>query len=215
MEKDFDQKIEKDINRILKRELKDSSKDINIQSKNGFVTLSGFVDVLSQKNAAGDLASTIYGVKSIENCITISTDGTLSDKEIAAEVIDKLKDEEGVNPVGAKVQRGVAILEGTVETLRDKQNAIEQAMQAIGVKDVVSHIEVDSVNRIDDVTIHNRIQQQLVNIGLDNQDIRVNVENGSVNLSGYVNTTNDMESAVEIIEGVEGVRTVKNYLKFR
>lgn len=215
MEKDLDRKIENDINKILRRELKETSKDINIQSRNGFVTLSGFVDVLAEKNAAGELSANVYGVKSVENCITLSTDGTITDKEIEAEVIDKLKDSDGITFVGTKVQRGTVVLEGTVNTLKDKNDAIHQAMKAFGVKDVVSHIDIDSIKQIDDVTIHNRIEQQLVNIGLNNQDIRVNVENGAVNLSGYVNTINDMEVALEITEGVEGVRTVKNYLKFR
>lgn len=215
MEKDLDKKIESKIKSTLKRELKESAVDINIQCRNGFVTLSGFADVLSEKNTAGELAANVYGVKSVENCITLSTDGNFTDKEVEAEVASKMENLDGIESVGAKVQRGVAVLEGTVSTLKDKNYAIHQAMKALGVKDVVSHIEIDSIKAVDDVTIHNRIQQQLVNIGLDNQDIRVKVENGAVNLSGYVNTTNDMEVALEITEGVEGVRNVKNYLKFR
>ncbi|CCC57678.1 MULTISPECIES: BON domain-containing protein [Caloramator] len=89
------------------------------------------------------------------------------------------------------------------------------ASEALGIKDVVSHVEIDSLYKIDDVTINNRIQTELVNNNLDRNDIRVFVDNGSVRLTGYVDSLHDMETAEEIAEGIEGVRNVKNFLKIR
>jgi hyperosmotically inducible periplasmic protein len=215
MDKSFDEKIEREIKNKLEREMHDSGVDIRVQCRDGYVTLIGFVDTLGEKNTAGELSGLIEGVKSIENCLTISTDGTFTDKETEAEVISKLKGNPELTSVSAHVIKGVAVLEGTVNTLKEKNLAIHQASKALGVKDVASHIHVDSLYKVDDVSINNEIQRQLVNNNLDDCDIKVEVENGAVTLKGFVDKSRGMETAMEITEGIEGVRNVKNYLKVR
>lgn len=215
MDRINDEKIEREVDSIIKSRLYKSAHDIKIQSRDGYVTLLGFVDVLSEKNTAGELAGTIEGVKSVENCLTVSTDGTFSDKDAEIEVINKLRGIEEVEGLGAKVQRGIAVLEGKVSTLRQKNLAIHEASKAMGIKDVVSHIEISSLNQVDDATIHNNIQSGFRDSQLQDCHIRSEVNNGSVNLSGYVNNIHDMETALEITEGVEGVRNIQNFLNFR
>jgi hyperosmotically inducible protein len=215
MDRSFDKGIESEIKTILEREMRDSAVDIKVQCRDGYVTLTGFVDTLGEKNTAGEIAGLVDGVKSIENCLTISTDGTFSDKETEAEVISKLRGNSDLDSVSAKVINGVAVLEGSVPTLKHKNLAIHQASKALGVKDIVSHINVDSLYKVDDVTINNEIQRQFVNNDLDDNDIKVEIQNGSVILRGYVDTSHDMETALELAEGVEGVRNVKNFLRLR
>ncbi|SEF63142.1 Osmotically-inducible protein OsmY, contains BON domain [Caloramator fervidus] len=209
------ERIENKIKELLEREVKELSLDVNVRYSNGHVTLYGIVDTLSEKLAIENLVSKIDEVKSIENCLTISTDGTLEDKEAEQNVINKLKNHPKLSSLGVEVQRGVAILKGKVDTLKEKRMAMKLASEAFGIKDVVSHIEIDSLYKTDDVTINNRIQTELVNNNLDKNDIRVNVENGSVTLNGFVNSLKDVEIAQEIAEGIEGVRNVKNFLKIR
>lgn len=203
------------VEEIIKERMYKSAHDIKIQSRDGFVTLMGFVDTLSEKNTAGELAGTIEGVKAVENCLTLSTDGTFSDKEAESEVLRKLSGVPEIEGIGTQVKRGVAILEGRVNTLRKRNLAIHEASKAHGVKDVVSHIEVTSIGGVDDATIHNDIQLGFKESQLQDCDIRSDVSNGSVALSGYVRNTHDMETAMEITEGVEGVRNIQNFLKFR
>ncbi|MDO6353725.1 BON domain-containing protein [Caloramator sp. CAR-1] len=209
------ERIENEIRDLLERELKELSMDINVKCVNGHVTLYGIVDTLSEKLAVEELASRIDGVDSIENSITVSTDGTIEDKEIEENVMNKFKGHPELTSVGVQVQRGTAILKGRVKTLKEKKLAMKLASEALGIKDVVSHVEIDSLYKIDDVTINNRIQTELVNNNLDRNDIRVFVDNGSVRLTGYVDSLHDMETAEEIAEGIEGVRNVKNFLKIR
>ena len=210
-----DERIEQEVDSIIKSRMYKSAHDIKIQSRDGYVTLLGFVDVLSEKNTAGELAGIIEGVKSVENCLTVSTDGTFSDSESEVEVLSKLKGIPEVEGIGVRVQRGVAVLEGKVSTLRQKNLAIHEASKALGVKDVVSHIDIASLNQVDDATIHNNIQSSFGDSKLQDCHIKSDVKNGSVNLSGYVNNIHDMETALEIAEGIEGVRNIKNFLKFR
>ncbi|KRQ87179.1 periplasmic protein [Caloramator mitchellensis] len=209
------EKIENEIRDLLEKELKEVALDVNVKCVNGHVTLYGIVDTLSEKLAIEELALRVDGVDSLENSITISTDGTIEDKDTEENIITKLKGHPELSSVGANVQRGTAILEGRVKTLRDKKQAMKLASEALGVKEVVSHIEIDSAYKIDDTSINNRIQTELVNNKLERNDIRVFVDNGSVRLTGYVNSLMDMELAEEIAEGIEGVRNVKNFLKIR
>jgi osmotically-inducible protein OsmY len=215
MDKSMDEKIELEIRNILDKEMQESGIDKRIQSKDGYVTLSGFADTLAEKNAAGELAKGVAGVKSVENCLTISTDGTITDKEIEAEVINKLKGHSNLTTVSPKVERGQVVLEGKVETLRDKINSMQMTSKALGVRDVISHLEIGSADRVDDVTIKNRLNDGFIEADLDKCHIRVDVINGNLKLSGYVDSTDNIEAAVEIAEGLEGVKTVKSFLTLR
>lgn len=207
-----DEILEKKIKDILIGELQGTASEIKVQSKDGYVTLLGFTDTLSEKKTIEELLRNIDGIKSIENCITISTDGTFSDKEAEAEVLNKLRKHAELSSISPKVHKGEVVLAGRVETLKDKNKAINEASRAFGVKDVISHIEIDSTKEIDDVTLNNRIQEELINARLDDCDIRIQLDNGSVWVSGYVNNKFDSEVASEIIEGVKGVKSIKNFL---
>jgi osmotically-inducible protein OsmY len=44
---------------------------IKVVAGNGVVQLSGFVNTIAQKNAAGEVASNIVGVKSVENNLAV------------------------------------------------------------------------------------------------------------------------------------------------
>lgn len=45
--------------------------DVTVQTFNGVVQLSGFVNSRDQKNRAGDLAKNVHGVRGVENNITV------------------------------------------------------------------------------------------------------------------------------------------------
>jgi osmotically-inducible protein OsmY len=68
---------------------------------------------------------------------------------------------------------------------------------------------------VDDATIKNRMQDGFVSEHLDDCDIRVDIKDGNVKLTGFVNLKSNVETAVEIAEGVEGVRNVKTDFKIR
>jgi osmotically-inducible protein OsmY len=215
MDKAMDEKIELEIRTLLDKEMLNSALDKRVVCRDGYVTLTGFADTLAEKSAAEELSRKIEGVKSVENCLTISTDGTFSDKDTEAEVFNKLRKQERFTPISAKVQRGEAVLEGKVPTLKDKRDAIQAASKAFGVKDVISHIEIESAGKVDDATIKNRMQDGFVREHLDDCDIRVDIKDGNVKLTGFVNLKSNVETAVEIAEGVEGVRNVKTDFKIR
>lgn len=215
MNKAFDENVEREIKKLINKKMGQSVLDIKVQCKDGYVTLTGVVDSLYEKSRVEELAKRINGIKGIENCITVSTNGIFNDNDIEHKIMDKFDAGDRSVPAAANVAKGVAVLEGKVNTLKDKNYAIKEASKVMGVKDVVSHLKIETVGKVDDVTINNRIQQQMVNHGLDRNDIRVEVHDGSVKLSGYVDTKDDMESAIEIAEGTEGVKNIQNSLEIR
>jgi osmotically-inducible protein OsmY len=64
---------------------------------------------------------------------------------------------------------------------------------------------------IDDSVITSKVKSSLVNdSGLSAFDINVETYEGVVQLSGFVDTKQDMDQAITVAKGVEGVKSVKN-----
>lgn len=214
----LDSRIEKEIKEAIDKEMRESALDINVAAKNSLVKLSGFVDTLGEKKAAEEIVTTIKGVVGVENNITLSTDGTVSDKDIEELVINKFKDSEFKDRIGRvdiSVTKGVAVLGGSVETLRDKKIAISEAQKALGVKDVVSNTDIASEGQFDDVSIANKLTQRFSETELSIPDIVTDVKRGTVHIFGHVNNRNELELASQIAEEVEGVVKVHNSLELR
>jgi len=130
----------------LKEKMQLSSMDINVDSKQGNIILSGIVDVLSEKNFAEEIAKKIDGVVSIENSITIGMDSNITDSHIRHEIENKIyqgEESRGLSNVGIDVKGGTAVLMGRVEDESDKRKAAELASSARGVVNVVDSIKID------------------------------------------------------------------------
>lgn len=214
----LDDRITKEIKEALDKEMSESAMDINVDCRDSFVTLSGFVDTLAEKRAAEEITTCIKDIQGIRNQITISTDGTITDKEIEMEVMNKLNNShfrDDITGVSARVSDGVAVLIGSVETLRDKKRAINEAEKALGVKDVTANIDIASYREVDDASIENALTRELSATEISVPDVFSKVNDGVVKLGGHVNNRREMELAVEIAEGIEGVKKVDNKLRLR
>lgn len=202
----------------LKKEMRLSALDINVDTKDGFVTLGGIVDTLAEKRAAEEIVTKIPGVKGIDNLLAISTDGYITDKDTEAEIINILRNSEhneGMSGVSVKVKKGTAILFGSVDTLREKKRAVNEAEKVMGVKDILTKIKISSSGQYDDDSIANKITQRFSETDLSIPDILTDVRDGVVRISGHVDDRHQMEAAIEIAEEVEGVTKVINALKTR
>jgi osmotically-inducible protein OsmY len=213
-----DSSIVYDIREALLREMGDSAADISVLSRDGFVLLAGIVDTLAEKRSAQEIVLGIRGIKGIENDLAISTDGTILDKEVEHQVISKLRNSryyDRIAGVSARASKGVVTLKGSVETLLDKKRAIDEAQKSLGVKDVVSNIKISSEGRYDDASLSNKLNSGLLSSRHSMGDVTADINRGVVHMSGYVNTRRDIEIAVEIAEGIEGVVKVINDIRVR
>ncbi|MCC5911848.1 MAG: BON domain-containing protein [Clostridiaceae bacterium] len=200
----------------LEEKMQASAMDINVFCKDGYVHMSGMVDVLAEKKFAEEVTRKITGVRKIENKITIAMDSNITDKHIEKEVMDKLSHAHGQTAsIGAKVEGGVVNLMGHVNTLKNCHDAMNLATQVRGVKDVVNNVTIETEGSYTDESINNKILQEYSKAPLDYRDIDRKVNNGEVTLSGGLDSHQDIEMAKEIAMSVKGVTKVRNNLKIR
>lgn len=117
---------------------------------NGRVLLTGIVDTLSEKNSVQQLISGIEGIRSIENNVTISTDGAIDDEDVTFEVMEELNADPRIilKNVGAKTVKGTVFLKGRVDSKEEEDIAVSVASKARGVRDVVSQLGMEAAEEL-------------------------------------------------------------------
>ncbi|WAK03906.1 BON domain-containing protein [Methylobacter sp. YRD-M1] len=69
---------------------------------------------------------------------------------------------------------------------------------------------------VDDSTITTKVKAAIFNEpGLESADINVETNQGNVQLSGFVESRDDITRAVEVAQRVDGVRSVKNDMRLK
>src|SRR5690606_12626582 len=118
------------------------NEDINLRSYDlaadvtldGTARITGVVDSLSEKLRAAELVSSIPGINRVENSISISTDGRITDAGVEMEVAEEIALDERAKIIpGIQVERGRVILTGVVESDDERQAIIQAAARARGV----------------------------------------------------------------------------------
>ncbi len=213
-----DERITDVIKEKLHEAMQESAMDINLFCRDGFVHMSGIVDVLTEKQYAEEVAVNTSGVRGVENKITVAMDGNFTDKHIEKEVRSTLAEYENndtITGLGVKVNDGVVSILGHVDTLMEANIAMNLASRIRGVKNVVNNTNLASSGKYDDTFISNKILQELSKTELSYKDIHRDVDGGIVNLSGYLNNPAEVELAKEIAMNIEGVRKVINRIRPR
>ena len=126
------------------------ARQINVETRDGVVQLSGFVDSTEAKTAAETTAMNVEGVKQVQNKLQIraadrSTGQAVDDTVIAAKVKGQLAGKTGLgtaSDVNVEVNAGVVELSGFVATADEKARAGELARNINGVKEVRNNISL-------------------------------------------------------------------------
>ena len=121
--------------------------DIEVETRDGVVQLSGFVDSEDAQTAAVLKARSVNGVAEVRNDLSIRNDDRpaqepVSDTVIAARVRSslgsaQLEDDSDVN---VEVSAGVVQLSGFVTSIEEKARAGDAASAVSGVRDVENNI---------------------------------------------------------------------------
>jgi len=158
----FGQKDE-DLKEALRRKLE---KDINLRGYalkgdvvEGEAQLQGIVDVLAEKEHAETIAKNIPGIKKVDNSITISTDGDITNSEVDFEVAEELNANPKVNlkHIGAKSSGGIVTLAGNVTDPEEIEQAHYSASKARGVTKVDSQIKIQAPEMSLDQIFHSQV----------------------------------------------------------
>jgi hyperosmotically inducible periplasmic protein len=128
------------------------ARQIKVETENGIVQLSGFVESEEMKSAAATTARNVSGVQEVRNELIVRQGGQRSagratdDAVIAAKVKSELATESSLATaanVNVEVRSGVVQLSGFVSSIEQKQEAEQIARQVAGVTDVRNSIAVE------------------------------------------------------------------------
>lgn len=131
------------------------------------VILSGIVDTLAEKERAQALVASIPGVQTVENGISISTDGAVDDADITMEVQEELAAEPAVDlrHVGVETQKGTVYLVGNIEDPAEAEAAAQAAARARGVRNVVNNLELNDKDELSlEEIFHNQVRNDGENV---------------------------------------------------
>jgi len=125
------------------------ARQIDVETFRGTVQLNGFVDSADAKAAATRVASSVEGVKKVDNNLNVGgtarsageaiDDGVVTTKVKAALVADT---QVKAHEVNVETREGVVQLSGFVDSNEAKSKAAEVAGRVAGVKEVHNDIQV-------------------------------------------------------------------------
>jgi hyperosmotically inducible protein len=123
--------------------------------------------------------------------------------------------------INVEVNKGIVQLNGFVDTTKEKAQAETVAKGVKGVKQVENNLIVKTSDAstgqsIDDSGITSKVNTALVkNEQTKAGDIKVQTESGVVQLSGFVDSQAQKDTAGKVAQSVAGVKSVKNNLRVK
>ena len=155
-----DEELKMQISTLLKNDRNLGSYGLNCDVVNGEVQLQGIVDTLREKKWAEDLVQQVPGVINVDNAISVSTDGAITDQDIIQEVEEELKGDPEGNPnkIGVKsANRGKVVLAGRTENRAEIERAVNAASKARGVTEVISQVKQDDEKLTPEQIFHSQV----------------------------------------------------------
>lgn len=145
---DFPRPPDAEITRNLENKLvwnsEINSANINVQTSQGIVSLTGTVDSYWEKSLAEDIALYTSGVIEVINNLSVSVTKSVIDIDIEKDIKSTFKRSGLVkeNDIAVNVTSGIVRLSGTLPNYAAKRQAYNIAMFTAGVMDVIDDIVI-------------------------------------------------------------------------
>lgn len=205
------------------------SYEVSVSVREGSVTLEGTVDSWQEKQLCATVAKGVRGVRSVTNDIRVQYKVDRPDSEIQREVKARLENDVLVDDylIEVRVSDGEVSLSGTVGSLAEKNRARSDGW--------VSGVTTVNAGNLDiEWWARDEMRRRNLNVARSDAEIReavqdaflydprvlsfkpgVDVDNGTVTLTGVVDNLAAKKAAEEDASNVIGVRRVRNHLKVR
>ena len=212
-----DEQIRKEVLDELEWDSRLASSEIGVHVKDGVVTLIGTTASYAAKLAAEEGAHRIPGVLDVANDIQVKVGGKAArtDSELAQAVRralewDALIEDENIH---STVSDGWVTLSGTVDRLREREDAEHAVRHLTGIRGVTNAIQV--LGPPPDVE---KLREQLLGAlerraKREARHIQVRVDEHSVTLSGKVDSWLEKRAVLGIVSHTPGVRQVNDALE--
>lgn len=140
-----DDNLQKQVTPVIENDKNLHGYGLHTDVTEGEVQLQGIVDTLQEKKRAERLARQTLGVKRVDNAISISTDGAITDQDVIMEVNEELQTA-GVDlhDIGAETAggHGTVILRGKTDDPAKVEEAMEATAKARGVTRVLNQVKL-------------------------------------------------------------------------
>ncbi len=212
-----DEEIKHAVIHALKRETRITNPDaIQVDVKEGIVTLSGRVDNYMDQVTAGSLACCIPGVEGVVQNIEVALPpgSARSDLDIAKDANQALALNSSIPHDRLKVivKDGFVVIEGEVNWPHEKEEAELTVSRIAGIRGITSAIVVrEPIRPID---IWSRIEKAFQRAALHHAThVTVHIDDGKVVLSGTVRAYFEIAEAERAAREAPGVKVVENRLE--
>jgi osmotically-inducible protein OsmY len=216
MEMKTDIQIKQDVLDELKWDAEIDEAKIGVAVTNGAVTLSGHVPTFRQKIAAKAAAKRISGVLAIvdQTEVLLESQHRMTDEGLAERIANVLKWNVSSQHKGikAEVKNGVITLTGEVEWQYQRNNLLKNVEHVGGVINVIDFITVKPRATASDV--QKRIMDALRrHADIESKRVSVTLSNGTVTLSGTVESIEEMDRVEAAAWAAPGVSKVVDQLR--
>lgn len=214
--KKTDPQIHRDVLEELKWDSRVDETEVGVQVAGGVVTLTGTVTSWAKRVAAQEAARRVIGVLDVANDINVKVPGGLgrTDTEIAQAVRRALEWDVFVpeDKITSTVTDGWVTLDGTVERWTQRDDAERAVRNLAGVKIVVNKIMVKAAKPMTE-DVRRSIEQALERRAeREARQIRVDVRDGTVTLTGTVHSWAEHKSVLAAARFTPGVQAVEDHL---
>jgi osmotically-inducible protein OsmY len=197
--------------------------DINIQSRDGVVTLTGIVADNFNKSIAEETVADLPGVKSVDNRLAIKGESPTANSD--AWIRDKVKvtlmfhRSVSADTTDVYVKEGIVTLRGNATSQAQKELTTEYAKDVEGVKDVNNEMVVSGtsnnrpkfVGKVDDASITAQVKMTLLfHRSTSAVNTKVETKNGVVTMYGKASNSAEKDLVTKLANDVNGVTGIKN-----
>lgn len=216
MNRKNDAQLQDEVLRELRWDTRIGGADIGVAVTDGVVTLTGTITNYAKKLAASSAAHRVGGVLDVANDIEVklSDDESRTDTDIARAVRSALEWDVLVpdRNIESTVSSGWVTLAGSVNSLRERDDAERAVWRLAGVRGVYNQLMV-SAPKVDMGDLRADIEDALERrADREAERIRVEFSDGAVTLSGRVHSWQEKRAVIGSICHAPGVREVRDHL---